>query len=293
MNYASGTAFRRALEDRLRTQSVNDHVPLTRLRKTVAFDRLLARLTQAQPNDWVLKGGFALQVRLPDRARTTNDMDMLFTHSGDAYQHVLAAAALDLNDWTQFVVVPPTALRGDQEGAIRFQVQTLIDSRRFEIFSLDVDLRDVLVSPPEALALPALLDFAGIPATVVPCYPLAQQAAEKLHAYVAIYAGGFSTRVKDLVDIVLIANLANGMAAEDLRKALVATFSQRNTLLPVTMPAPPPDWARPFRVLAQETDLEASTIDEGIAVARRFLDPVLRAEARGRWQADTKQWQAF
>ena len=59
--YRSGAAFRRALEERLRSRSLDAGVPLVRLRKTVAFDRILARLIQLQPDRWILKGGFAIQ----------------------------------------------------------------------------------------------------------------------------------------------------------------------------------------------------------------------------------------
>lgn len=55
MKYQNGGAFRRALEDRLRAQSLKSSVALVRLRKMVAFDRFLARLLLAQPDTWVLK----------------------------------------------------------------------------------------------------------------------------------------------------------------------------------------------------------------------------------------------
>jgi hypothetical protein len=71
VKYASSAAFRRALEDRLRAHSQKTALPLIRLRKLVAFDRLLARLTMEQPATWVLKGGLALQLRLGRQARTT------------------------------------------------------------------------------------------------------------------------------------------------------------------------------------------------------------------------------
>jgi hypothetical protein len=50
MAYDSGASFRRALEDRLRSQSLQTGAPLVRLRKMVAFDRFLVRLVQDQPN---------------------------------------------------------------------------------------------------------------------------------------------------------------------------------------------------------------------------------------------------
>ena len=56
MTYDSGASLRRALEDRLRIQSLQAGVPLVRLRKMVIFDRFLARLMRDQPDAWILKG---------------------------------------------------------------------------------------------------------------------------------------------------------------------------------------------------------------------------------------------
>jgi hypothetical protein len=109
MTYSTGASFRRALEDRLRLQSLQTGVPLVRLRKLVVFDRFLVRLTQDQPNAWVVKGGFALQLRLGNRARTTKDIDVLLTRpSADIHQVLVRAALLDVGDWFQFEVERPT-----------------------------------------------------------------------------------------------------------------------------------------------------------------------------------------
>lgn len=58
--YATAAAFRRALEVRLMDTAKREAVDLQRLRRQVAFDRLLARLFSAVQPDallWVLKGG--------------------------------------------------------------------------------------------------------------------------------------------------------------------------------------------------------------------------------------------
>ena len=98
MAYESGASFRRALEDRLRSQSLQTGAPLVRLRKMVAFDRFLVRLVQDQPNAWVLKGGLALQLRLGERARTTKDIDVLLRsprdEQFDVHQALVRAASL-------------------------------------------------------------------------------------------------------------------------------------------------------------------------------------------------------
>ena len=44
--YATAAAFRRALEDRLQDIAEKESVDLQRVRRQVAFDRLLARLFQ-------------------------------------------------------------------------------------------------------------------------------------------------------------------------------------------------------------------------------------------------------
>lgn len=47
--YRTASAFRTALEHRLRTEAQTSGVPLNRLRKEAAFNRLLARLHRAAP----------------------------------------------------------------------------------------------------------------------------------------------------------------------------------------------------------------------------------------------------
>lgn len=76
MRYGSAGAFRRALETRLLEHSRRTGLSLARLRKSVVFGRLLARLLALAPDRWMLKGGLALDYRLGTRVRTTKDMDL-------------------------------------------------------------------------------------------------------------------------------------------------------------------------------------------------------------------------
>lgn len=73
MRYATASAFRTALEQRLLATARQGGVPLVRLRKIVAFERLLARLMAAAPDRWVLKGAVALHFRVGPQFRTTRD----------------------------------------------------------------------------------------------------------------------------------------------------------------------------------------------------------------------------
>lgn len=54
---------------------MSEQVDLNRLRRQVAFDRLLARLFLEEPPPWVPKGGYALELRFK-AARSTVDIDL-------------------------------------------------------------------------------------------------------------------------------------------------------------------------------------------------------------------------
>lgn len=136
MTYQTAAAFRRALETRLVAESTKTGTPLVRLRKLVAFDRFLARLLQAYPHDWLLKGGLALQLRMGEHARTTQDVDVLLTLPRAAVHNaVMHALSLDLADWFVFVVRPAsTALPGPTpDGGHRFFITALVDRRTFQV----------------------------------------------------------------------------------------------------------------------------------------------------------------
>ena len=67
--YASGAALRTALEERLKRASREEGIDLQRLRRQVAFDRFLARLVSASNRDWILKGGYAMELRFVTAAQ--------------------------------------------------------------------------------------------------------------------------------------------------------------------------------------------------------------------------------
>jgi hypothetical protein len=62
--YATASAFRTALEERLKRIAHEEKVDVNRLRRQVAFDRLLARLFLPDQPAWLLKGGYALELFL-------------------------------------------------------------------------------------------------------------------------------------------------------------------------------------------------------------------------------------
>jgi len=289
MKYSSGSAFRRALEDRLRTHHLQTSTPLVRLRKMIAFDRFLARLIQNEPDDWVLKGGFALQLRIGESARTTKDIDVLALHrKEDVYSSLQQAGTLVLDDWFMFEVEPPK--EEEEFGGQRYQLNALLDSRPFEFFHIDVGVGDPLLEKPDQIHIPNLLSFAEIKPTVIPCYPVSQQIAEKLHAYTRLHISGESSRVKDLIDMLLLASLGE-LEGHKLQNAIEATFEERATHdVPLTLPNPPTSWERPYLKMADEVNLKYSTLDEAFLTLKIFLDPVLSGKIHQIWDPEHWEW---
>jgi len=92
VRYRTPAAFRTALETRLKAAQ-QDGVGVSRLRKRVVFERLLARMHAVAPGAWVLKGGFALELRLGAGAHATKDIDIDWTPSEDEAITLLLEAA--------------------------------------------------------------------------------------------------------------------------------------------------------------------------------------------------------
>ncbi|HEY7953107.1 MAG TPA: nucleotidyl transferase AbiEii/AbiGii toxin family protein [Solirubrobacteraceae bacterium] len=293
MKYATAEAFRAALDQRLRNEAATSGVPVMRLRKRVAFERFLARLTLATPNRWVLKGAFALDLRLGLRTRTTKDIDLAGAHDETtATTDLLAAQAIRLPDHFDFEVARTTALdRADEFNAVRYSITSEVAGRRFEQFPVDVALSENPTAPAEHLPVPSLLNFAEITPTTMPVVALEQHIAEKVHAYTATYGPQQqpSTRTKDLIDLLLIADLASPHA-DRLRRSLTATFNTRaRQPLPTTLPPPPDSWTAPYARAANEVGLPAD-LNTAHVDAAAFLNPILAGTATGRWTPKHRRW---
>jgi len=292
VKYSTAVAFRRALEERMKTHADGDPARIGRDRKRVVFDRLLARLAMVAPDAWVLKGGFALDLRLGEAARTTRDVDLAWRAGEEQVLNVLIeAAACDLGDFFVFAVE-----RGGESperfgGALRFHVTVSLAGRPFEAFVIDVALDDNPDSATDSVTTPDLLGFAGIEPVVVPAVSLATQLAEKLHAYTRIYEGGrVSSRVKDLIDLVLIAGLFDLDGAAVLAAVEEVFAGRASHAIPPSLPVPPTEWRAPYRHLATTLGLDVD-LDAGYRAAATLVDPVLNGNMlAGTWHPDARAW---
>jgi len=278
--YATPAAFRQALEARLRRHAEEHGEELMRVRRQAAFDRLLVRIFAAQDGPWALKGGYALQLRFAE-ARTTRDVDLSLRTPADLpagstiarrlQEELQRLGNLDAADFFVFVVESATLdIDAAPYGGARFPIDARLAGRTFVKFHVDIGIGDPLLEPTDELSGRDWLGFAGIPAPTFTCISKEQQFAEKLHAYTMPDRPRPNSRVKDLVDMVLMIrrfDLDNDLLAD----AINVTFSRRDShSLPELLPSPPENWAQPFVAMAAETKLDI-TAEDAIEEVRRFM----------------------
>lgn len=293
MRYETATAFRMALEQRMKTEAERTGSNLARLRKRVAFELFLRRLAQVAPNRWVLKGALALDFRLGGASRSTKDIDLGRDDDEEAaIEDIAAAQQLRLDDFFTFAAARTDAFdEVDEFQAIRFHVRAELAERVFEQFIVDISFGKSASLEPDRVRTSDFLSFAGIKPLELPAIPLAQHLAEKVHAYTRSYGTTArpSTRPKDLIDILLIAD-SQSLEAAAVQEALKHTFETRaRQALPGSLPVPPPEWAPGYARLAEEVGLEPDLV-AAFERAAGFLDPVLSGETQGSWDAAVSQW---
>lgn len=281
--YATANAFRAALEARINRQAREQGRDHRRLRNQVAFERFLARLfVDEAPPAWLLKGGFAFELRLGGRARATLDLDLAIPSPAriappddrqvaEIIERLQQEVNQDLGDWFLFRLSEPLKdLTTPPYGGAKVLVTAVLVQRTFCKFHLDVGLGDVVVSAPEWITGSELLAFAGIAPVRVALLPPAQQFAEKLHSLTLPRSRGDNSRTKDLVDLALLLELALPDPALVLR-AVQATFDRRQTHpLPATLPDPPTSWRVPYQQLARACGLRLLTLEEGQAAVAQY-----------------------
>ncbi len=264
--FKTAADFRKSLENRLKTMATEKGENLQRLRKKVAFDRLLARLFHSERQNFFLKGGYAMELRLKT-ARATKDIDLTFLKRLKGERELVGAVILeelrtlaqqDLGDFFVYRIGEiQFSLDNAPYGGARYPVTALLDGKVFVQFQLDVGA-DAVVTRTEIMQGADWLGFCDIPSPIFPMISIEQQFAEKLHAYTLPRLERPNTRVKDLVDMVLLAKMKT-MDFELLKEALSLVFKVRQTHpLPQKIDGPPDTWKLPYNELAEECALVLS-----------------------------------
>lgn len=268
------------------------------------YDRFLSRVfAGGETSEWMLKGGLSMLARVP-RSRTTKDVDLAAQHAADlddAERQLSALVAVDLGDHLTFRLIRsmPTGQGDNQPG---------VATRRFIYACLDIDtdaqidtvIVDVVVGPapvgtPEYVE-PANRLYLRRPLVTYPfrLFPVADQIADKVCATMSTdYPGGKrSSRVKDLVDLVLLAHSQRVDLAE-LRIA-IATKQAISNMEPFDHFDIPTDWRRTYPGTAEGVpSAQTYTADTAAALIAKFVEPALaKGSSTGIWDPQNLRWSA-
>lgn len=271
------TDFRKQLEANLQTRALETGESIHRLRRKVAFDRLLARIAAQEPPSFFLKGGYAMELRIAN-ARATKDMDLTclrrMSSAKDPMSELLlqelqTVARVNLNDYFVYQIGQPQSdIENAPYGGSRHNVSVVIDSTPFVEFHLDVG-GDFLIDQIEKIPGKNWLEFCGIAAPIIPTISIEQQFAEKIHSY-TLPREQINTRTKDLIDLILLLNQKDRVP-ESFYRSLQRVFRARNThSLPEVLPEPPLSWHKPFAAMAVECGISPNLKDGFIAVSKFY-----------------------
>jgi hypothetical protein len=120
----------------------------------------------------------------------------------------------------------PTPLREDGGGHFtwRVKIEAGLGGKPFGRIQLDVSPRAFELSATDLVTLPNSLDFAGIPAAVIEIIDVHRHAAEKFQAMLRDFGDRENSRVRDLVDLVILIDYVSDTHSFPEAVALVGRF---------------------------------------------------------------------
>ena len=210
--------------------------PMDLLLTRYALERLLHRLGLSPHRErFVLKGAMLLVTWFDEPHRATRDVDLL--GFGDASEGALLTTfrdimAIEADDGVHFDLknLRIEAIREELEyGGSRLRTTAALAGARIPI-TVDIGFGDAIAPGAQDAHLPVLLDM---PSPHLRAYPPETVIAEKVHAMVAL--GRANSRMKDYYDVWMLTSTV-ALDEQRLRQAIEATFKQRATPVPVSVP---------------------------------------------------------
>lgn len=273
--------------------------PVDRTRKKISFDFLLRRLAANAPGVYVLKGGYAIELKF-NVVRATKDIDLLTRSLTQAsitnnYEPVaerlrqrivdhLADPEGDDDRFIRFRVGEEMKIVRGGGGGIQLSVRMMVGNQRFSEFSVDLSAEDIRNPAKESLEWnPIVPGFSkSIESEVL---SNEQIFAEKLHAYMR-HGEDFQDRTKDLVDLVFLAH--KKLDHEKCRTLIKDVFSywqtegkERNLVSLPSAPKsvdelkqPPAAWAEVYQRMASDMGIEGD-MEAGFRSVLQILNEIL------------------
>lgn len=251
-----------------------------------AMERFLYRLFSSQySNNFILKGGLMFKGwKIPLR-RPTRDIDVQVNKKDSIENLVKIVENIFAQDFEpDGMWFDPDSVRGEsiinevEFQGIRIHFIGYLGKASIHLH-LDVSFANVITPAEIEVEYPSLLNF---PSFDIRGYPHETTISEKFESMVNL--GSINDRMKDFFDIWLLSQHLD-IQGTTLSEAIRATFNNRKTHLPTSMPIAltsefailrQNDWER-FLKRSELIIPEYPSLEEVITVLREFLWPVVQA----------------
>lgn len=245
-----------------------------RVRHWISFMMLSGALDRAagRPGGprFIVKGGVALELRLPARARATEDLDIVAVCDEDDLIAALDEALREPYHDCTFSRRAETRPLGDR--AVRVWVQIAYRSQRWATIQVDLARPDGADTETERLPGIPLSSFGLTGPADVACLSMRYHVAQKFHGMTKVpHHGGENDRFRDAVDLLLLRELLHGADLRVVREACEDTFRVR-----AEHPWPPaivlpPTWREPYAAMARALGIQETNLANAERALREFL----------------------
>lgn len=278
----SGYSSPRALEMAVKEAARRSPMNTNRVIAGFYFHRLLCRVFSDPDSPFVLKGGLGVLARTTD-ARYTRDID-LTTNSldiADAVDELKSVALKDLDDFVSFGFIScnPIKVEAEYREGCTVTFDVFLGAKRIQTISVDLVADEIDCGKPDRVSPADRIELAGIESCDYLVYPAERAIADKVCSIAERHDGRPSSRVKDLVDIVVYArNVAFEFGS--LSAVLKTEISARKLAL-YRIFCVPPEWgdvqARQYKRLAEQAGIPARFHDirNAEALAKELVEPCL------------------
>ena len=295
MAYKSAAALEMAVKEAAKASSQDTNRAISGF----YFHRLLCRVFTDGNASFVLKGGHGVLARTLD-ARATRDIDLLST--SDNLEGALAdlrhLAQRDLGDFIFFEYEGAEPIKADDEyrSGLSVRFVLVMGVKRMQPISIDLVVDEVPLEGAEPISPADRIDVKGLITCDYLVYPVGAALADKLCALSERRNGRASSRVKDLVDIIIYA-LTCDIDGNDLQRRVQREIAVRK-LEPMEAFSLPEEWgasqARQYAKLCAQTGIPKQLHDIGEAskLAARLFDRVLNRRCDElRWSHADLDWE--
>ncbi|HWF52758.1 MAG TPA: nucleotidyl transferase AbiEii/AbiGii toxin family protein [Solirubrobacteraceae bacterium] len=250
-------------------------LPVRRLNMRVASMMLagaLSRLVdeEGQPK-FLTKGGIAIELRLLDRARASQDVDIVMVGDAEELADHLEEVFSKPYEGFSFIAGEPEALRARPE-VRRLQIQVSFNTKRFT--TLQVEFAPTEAGCHEFDELPGHdLSKLGLNGPDrVPVLALRWQIAQKLHAVseTPLQDGRENVRFWDLIDLQLLEAVTIGELSI-IREACEETFALRAKHTWPPEIAVYPSWSESYTAMARNLEMPITDVEEAAAAVTAFI----------------------